>query len=998
MFGPKKGTATLAAAAPSAAPETNSAPWRVLSAVVLLTAVGVAGAQQSAPEDANKGEKAAAMEEITVTGSRIKRANDFDVSTPTTVVDASYLENLNITNVGEALTQLPSNISTFQPATTGNSNFFAGSIIPNLRGLNPYFGSRTLALVDGQRFVPTNQGDGLDLNFVPAVLIDHADVVTGGASAAYGSGAIAGVTNFILNRKLEGGKFVADFGETQEQDAKDKHVGVAYGFNFGEGKAHLVLGAEYEDTGNAACLERTWCQRGEGFYPTGPSTYVIGNNLRLTQTSQSGTVFNFNPGATTTLQGNAAGTALVPFAIGQQPQSAGGPFSSFPGGQGQSIYSNTNLTAPVTRKVLDGLFTFALTDSVNMKVDASWGQVRTTNYTAGVTSDFIGPIAADNAYVGLYPGLAGAVGNFVDKQWDEQVPTQTDVETTVWRTVIGFDGKFGDTSWTWDGYYEYGHTYRTQLVENNIHLNEQNLALDSVLVNGVPECRSTATGVYPGGYTADPSLANGCVAISPFGTAPLTAAQKGYVFGNLVEDLTYTQDVVALNASGNLFDGFGAGPVSGAVGAEYRREVGNNVDNPGVAPAVSSDYLIQYGSSFAGKVQVAEAYLETNVPLLKDLPFAHRLDIDAAIRESRYDNNGLAGTDGSTAIHDINTWKLSLNWEPIDWLRFRGSYSKDARAANFRELYYQQLIGAGGDFGFCGPGGSRTQPCNWNLEGNTQLRPEQSKTTTLGFVLTPKDVLPGFQFAADYFRINIKDAIQQANVTAVLQGCETNHIAADCALLVQAPGTTGYTDVIDLTALASNGSGYVYKGVDFTSSYHIDLGGVRSLDLRLLSTWMIDQLYQPVPGGPFVNIVGQVGSGNSFLADFQPTAKWVANYTTTYNQGPVSVTGQVRFVSDGIMNYNGVPIGATPPAGGFNLSTNTVPSYFLFNLNGVYRLPEINNVKMQVFGGINNVANKQPPLAVGVGGFGATNGFGGTNAVFYDTFGRTFKLGVRATF
>jgi outer membrane receptor protein involved in Fe transport len=631
-------------------------------------------------------------------------------------------------------------------------------------------------------------------------------------------------------------------------------------------------------------------------------------------------------------------------------------------------------------------------------VDASWGQVRTTNYTASVTSDFIGPIAADNAYVVQNPGLAGAVGNFVDKQWDDQTSSQTDVETTVWRTVIGMDGKFGDTSWTWDGYYEYGHTYRSQVVQDNLHLNESTLALDSVLVNGVPECRSTATGVYPAGYTADPALANGCVPISPFGTAPLTAAQKAYVFGNLVEDLTYTQDVVALNASGNLFDGVGAGPASGAIGAEYRREVGNNVDNPGVSPAVSSDYLIQYGSSFAGKVQVAEAYVEGNMPILKDLPFAHRLDIDAAIRESRYDNNGLSGTDGATAIHNINTWKLSANWEPIEWLRFRGSYSKDARAANFRELYYQQLIGAGGDFGFCGPGGSRTQPCTWNLEGNTNLRPEQSKTTTLGFVLTPKDVLPGFQFAADYFRINITDAIQQANVTAVLQGCEVNAVAADCAQLTQKPGTTGYTDVTGLIATASNGSGYLYKGVDFTSSYHLDLGGTRSVDLRLLSTWMVDQLYQPVPGGPFVNLVGQVGSGNSFLSDFQPTARWVANYTTTYNQGPVSVTGQVRFVSEGIMNYNGVPSQFTAPAGEYSLSTNSVPSYFLFNLNGVYRLPEISGVKMQLFGGINNLLNKVPPFAAGVGAFGATNNFGGTNAVFYDTYGRSFKVGVRATF
>ena len=162
---------------------------RVLWASALLLGAGMTVQAQTPPATSTtpsggSGERAAALDEITVTGSRIKHANDFDVATPTTVVDAAYLQNLNLTNVGEALTQLPSNVSTFTPATTGNSSFFAGSVIPNLRGLNPYFGSRTLTLVDGQRFVPTNQGDGLDLNFIPSVLIDHMDVVTGGASAA----------------------------------------------------------------------------------------------------------------------------------------------------------------------------------------------------------------------------------------------------------------------------------------------------------------------------------------------------------------------------------------------------------------------------------------------------------------------------------------------------------------------------------------------------------------------------------------------------------------------------------------------------------------------------------------------------------------------------------------------------------------------------------------------------------------------------------------------
>ncbi|MDB6043446.1 MAG: hypothetical protein JWM63_1997 [Gammaproteobacteria bacterium] len=977
------------------------------AAALVLGLGSTAQAQKPADEAAQGGGTKPTIEEITVTGSRIKRSNDFDPATPTTVVDSNYLENLGITNVGGALTQMPSNISTFSPATTGNSSFFAGSIIPNLRGLNPFFGSRTLALVDGKRFVPTNQGDGLDLNFIPSVLIDHMDVVTGGASAAYGSGAVAGVTNFVMNRKLEGGKIEVDYGETQHQDARDKHVGAAYGMSLLDGKGHFVLGGEWEDSGTASCLSRDWCRNAAGFYPIKPGSYVLGSNLRSTQASTSGVFFNFNPTATTTSQSNAAGNGLMPYNIGLQPYSAGSPFNNFPGGDGPSIYQHTNLTAPVKREVVTGMFTVALTDKVNMKLDASWGQVKTINYTAAVTANFIS-IAPDNAYVQQNPALAAAIApvgpTFLDKLWDSQVNSQTNVETTVRRAALSFDGQFGESSWTWDGYYEYGHTYRTQVVQDNLHLNEATLALDSVLVNGVPTCRSLAPGGrLPFGYTADPTLANGCVPLNPFGTGPLSAAAKAYAFGNLVENLTYTQNVVALNTTGNLFDGvgFGAGPVSGAVGVEYRTEKGENIDNPGVPSNVASDYLIQYGASFSGKVNVTEGYVETNIPVFKNLPGADRLEFDAALRESRYDNQGLAGTDGTEAKHNMTTWKLTGIWDPVSWLRFRGSKSRDSRAANFRELYYEQLIGAGGLFGYCDPPtSSRTQPCNWTLKGNTALRPESSDTTTIGVVLTPKELLPGFQFAADYFRINIKDAIQQANVTSVLTGCRQQHIAADCALLTPAvPGD--YTIVKALTALASNGSGYLFKGIDFTTSYLFDMGGGRNLDVRLLATRMIDQLYQPVPGGPFVNVVGQTGTGNSFLADFQPTSKWVGNLTATYSQGPVAVTGQVRYVSAGTMNYNGYPPGATlptPPATGYTLATNSVPSYEVFNLAGSYRFSNMGSGSLQLFGAVNNLFDKAPPVAAGVGGFGASNNFGGTNATFFDTLGRTFKLGVRMTF
>ncbi len=194
------------------------------------------------------------LDEVTVTGSRIRRTSDFDTANPTTVVDETYIKNLGLVNVGDVVAQLPANLSNNTPNTTGNANFFAGSTIANLRGLNPFFGSRTLTLVNSRRFVPTNQGDGVDLNFIPSVLIDRVDIVTGGASAAYGSGAIAGVQNIFLNRKLEGGKVEIDYGLTEAGDGDDRHIGAAYGMRLFD-RANLVVGVEVQNTDPVGCYD-----------------------------------------------------------------------------------------------------------------------------------------------------------------------------------------------------------------------------------------------------------------------------------------------------------------------------------------------------------------------------------------------------------------------------------------------------------------------------------------------------------------------------------------------------------------------------------------------------------------------------------------------------------------------------------------------------------------------------------------------------------------------
>jgi iron complex outermembrane recepter protein len=1011
-------------------------------ALALAVSAAISGTANAQDESTGQGAREASLEEITVTGSRIRRTTDFDTANPTTVVDAAFLQNLGMVNVGDAIQQLPTNLSVNTPATTGNANFFSGSTIANLRGLNPFFGSRTLNLVNSRRFVPTNQGDGVDLNFIPSILIERVDVVTGGASAAYGSGAISGVNNIFLDRKLEGGKIDVDFAQTDESDGDEKHLGAAYGFAFAEGRGHVTAGYEFEDTDPIGCYNvRDWCREGNGFYQnTGLGMHpsiLLGNDIRSNQMSTTGTFYlntariNALGNTPTTFQADAAGTGVIPFNLGAKPYTGLSATAVVPGGDGKSVYQYTNLRAPVKRNIATATFSYALTESLNMNVDLSYGKVETVDINGAldatntiITNEnaFLTPAlaAAQLAAQGTQTGSAALPTNaLLNKDWTSQVFAHSEFTTDVKRAVISFDGKFGASSWGWDAYYQFGDTDRRQLVADNRHNVQYTLAIDSIMTPDGPRCRvasaaeaiamQASNSMYP---KFDPVLANGCVPINPFGTQPLTAEQRAYGFGNLDENLAYRQQVLALNASGDLFAGFGAGPIQGAIGAEYRIEEGENIAEtpPGTTDATRTDYVIQYGESFSGDVDVTEGYVEVSLPLLKDKPFAKRLDFDLAVRESHYKNQGKAGTTGLTKTHDMTTWKASGVWDPLDWLRFRSTLSRDSRAANFRELYYRQVIGAGGTFGFCEPFGVVPRdPCTFDLRGNVDLEPEKSDTVTFGVVLKPEEWLPGFSFAADYFRISIEDAILQANSAAVLNGCRppVNNPAFCQQLDLANPGDL--TDIVTLNAFATNGSAYTFKGVDFTGSYAMEFEN-SNLYIRLLATKMIDQLFQNTPGGAFVNVVGQTGTGNNFLADNQPAAEWLANLSATWSRGPLSLTGQVRYVADGIMDFNGISPEdpryaaiaagtAAVPVGMRTISDNRVESYEVFALSGSYRFEGIGPLEsLQLFAVVDNLFDKEPPIAPGGGAFGPANANGGTNAIFFDTQGRSFRLGVRTTF
>jgi len=1128
---------------------TSAAGGLLLSLTASLTWAPFALAQ-TAPAAApdQSAAQSQPLEEVTVTGSRIRRTTDFTTPTPTTVIDATQMENMGVVNVGQALAMTPANISNFTPANTGNSNFFQGTYIPDLRGLNTFFGSRTLTLIDTRRAVPTNQGDSFDLNFIPQVLVDRVDTVTGGASAAYGSGAIAGVMNIILDRKLEGGKLDADFDQTSHSDARDHHVGAAFGHGLFDNRLHFVIGGEYEKQDALGCQDvRTWCAQDNGLYQTGVTaanvaTYSYGSNLRTNEISAAGVLsapiafanpatfapaYVYNPNA---YQLSQDGQTLSAYTGGANPLVDTVNSTTVVGGQGRPIYEYNNLMPNISRGVITAMIDAKVTDSINFKGDINWGKVETSSSSGGYSAqptiiptlplfldqaigypgqNLVGTTASNgfamvptmpNAYAALAaangnPALLNAINagyNVLNKDWSSQVDGLTDQTTDVKRFSGGFDGKFGDSSWTWDAYGEYGLTNREQLVENGARSISYEMATDSVLVGGTPECRVTAAGGGLAGLTAidNPAspfynpvaaatygnvntlatnalLSQGCVPLNPFGTGAVPGDAQAYAFGNLDERMRYTQTVADLNASGDIYQGIGAGAFSLAVGYEWRQEQIHNDESYCAATdayclARSTDFADQYGNPFGGIVTVDEAYLETNLPLMKDMPFAHLLEIDAAARESRYEDNEYYGlnlvqdpTAPTSDSHDLTTWKLSALYEPVQGVRFRASQSRDSRAPNFRELYYGQQLEstANGGFGSCSLPNSpptSSDPCTWNLLGNTSLRPETSDTTTAGVVLTPPQV-PGLSASVDWFHIRIHDAIEQADTAQVEQDCAAGDTQA-CSQMVfnanyydpstgaiVAPGTPGAVtgaaawqagggrilNATTINATSYNGAAYDERGVDLSLSYLQALPDGSTLTSRVLTTWTGEQTFQAYAALPAISILGQTGASNDFLNDNNPAARWTGNMSISWQKGGFSLTPNVRFVGSGTLNYLGVtptsnptlynwiltgfPDASNPAAADYKaqvlakqygwvaLPYNRVGGYFVFGVNAGYSFDNLPGIKtLQLYTQVDNLLNRAPPYATTPGGFNSS--YGGTNPIFFDTLGLRYRVGFRLAF
>jgi outer membrane receptor protein involved in Fe transport len=1031
-------------------------------------------------------------DEITVTGSRIRR-DDFSSAQPTTVLDSEYLQNLGIINLGQAMAGIPQNVNRNSPDANAGGNFFNGSTYANLRGLNPFFGTRSLTLVDSRRHVPTNQGDGVDLNFIPTILIDRIETVTGGASASYGSGAIGGVQNILLDRDYEGIKAEVDFGATSEGDGDSTHYGIAFGTAIGEG-GNFVIGIEGEDSDAIAkcSTARDWCGTNTGimtnWQATGPRNLII-PDVRETWTSRNTVFWLPNIGGRVSNSGtiapgvqvNAAGNGLINF----NPGVGGDGFfqGTAVGGEGEGVFEDTVLRSPVERQIGYASFTLDIGERLGFFVEASVGNAE-TDTEGGFTNIQYTCIRPDNAYIqpsvvgnsslldfvnanvgpiGAFPcfssfgaplpgfpaGLPGGVP--IVKNWENQIDHGNNTDTDLTRYAFGFDGEFGDSSWTWDAYYQWGESDRTQLVRDLVHANRYNYAMDTVIDNrvgsptfGQPQCRSevdpnVTTPVAVSNITntlgylvADPSLRTGCEPLNPFGSGPIPAASKAYAFGFIRENTVVEQDMLEFVASGDLSQGIGdAGPIRAAAGVSWRNESLDNIAAEELDPAIRKDFAIQYGESFAGEVEVLEYFAEL------DVPFHETFAMNVAARQSEYENTAGFGTPDPGAIYkyDISTWKVGAQWDVIPSFRVRLSESHDIRAPNHRELYYGQVFTPGSFFGFIGPPFSNNpwtnsgspDPVGATLYGGARngLLPEEADTTTIGFVIQPQE--SSIRLALDYFQIELVDSIAPANLSITIEGCyrgiqsycdqitdgvttpwrdpSVDHFGAPTGGLDSIPcPATCFIDIEAYYSQTLNAGDYDVEGLDITFDWikTLDNG---MLSVRVLGTRTFSQLVNPgfsrtpLEEVPLTDIAGTVGNAVGFLSDYASAADFAANVIATWSRGNFSLTGQVRYIDDGVLDPNNVgPENAGyDPAAPNSYNYNSLDAYEVYSLSGTYNFEFSGGNQMQLWGSINNLTDEDPPLTGGGSSFLAS-GIGGTNPIFYDTAGMSYRVGLRMSF
>ena len=945
------------------------------------------------------------IEQIVVTGSRIKMAN-LEGTSPVTQVTSADIATQGVTRVEDLINQLP---QAFAAQNANVSNGATGTATVNLRGLGS---ARTLVLVDGRRMPyggVTNSA--ADLNQIPAAMVERVEILTGGASAVYGSDAIGGVVNFIMKKDFEGVQVDAQYGFYQHDnnyggpgavklrdviagraatnpsqfrlpgnvvtDGAGTEFNVLMGVSTEDGRGNITAYAGFRDNDEVLQRDRDYSACSLGANPT--VSFACGGS----GTSYPGRIFYDGPGTLTIDQ--TTGNTFIPY-VASRDQYNFGPANHY--------------QRPDTRYSLGAMGHYELTEHADV-----YTQLMFTDYKS-VAQIAPGGSFGDSSYVNCDNPLMSAqqaarlgcsaqeiadgaqVAFSLFRRNVEGGGRQQAFENSSFRSLLGVRGAINDT-WDYDASVQYSKVKADQRTLNYFKIDRIQRSLDVVNVNGVPTCASVVDG-------SDPA----CVPYNIFQIGGVTPQALNYLQVKGLQQGTIDQTIYQGIITGDLANIGIKSPLASAgmqvaFGAEYRKDkLDNYTDELLTSAQLSGTGGATIGIN--GETAVTDLFTEINFPLLEGVTFADRLGVDAAYRYSDYDSL------------TTDTYKFGMDWAPVQDIKFRGSYQKAVRAANVVELFTAQgfnlfdMVGdpcgaeyagssrAASDAACLASGVPAGELRSDNLDspagqynflqgGNPALLPEESETVTFGVILQPR-FLPKLTISVDYFNIEITDTISTFGAENTLNACYFNNDAASCSRINRDPangslwrGTGGVQDLnVNIGSLETT-------GYDLNLNYSgIEMGSWGSLNFNLTGTYLDELITVPGPGIDAYDCAGFFSSSCG-----TPNPEW-RHHARLGWVTPWSVDLSLTWrYFDKVTQY--VADGSDPGTIDSELDAQNY-----FDLAANWAITE----KFSVLAGVNNVLDTDPPISSAVG----TTGNGNTFPQTYDALGRWFFIRAQVGF
>ncbi|HKS59041.1 MAG TPA: TonB-dependent receptor [Steroidobacteraceae bacterium] len=963
---------------------------------LLLSAVAVAAVGQTTIVSAQDTETAAPIDEVIVTGSRLMRSRDLVAASPVQTIDVGKLADSGSVTIEETLNEFPQ----LNPDNTGTVNQSGGTGVASadLRGLGAV---RTLVLVNGRRFIPADVTGLVDLGTIPDGLVDRVEIITGGASAVYGSDAIAGAVNFILKRDFEGAQVHYQYGETDRGDGASHKADILLGVNTEDGRGNATVYAAYTERDPVYMADRKFSRQpllenaqgqlvnfGSGNIPGG----LIGISAANLSRIQGVDLTNANGACPGAIQGVRFGENGQPFPFCRPTE--------------QYNYAAVNfLQRPLESWQITTTGHYDLADRVQVYGEFFYtkkqNQFQQAPEAVSPTSSGrpTGTVAITNADTNpLFPqplrdffaanrdffdadGDGIFLVNSTSRRFEEFGPRNTSITADSFNLTTGLRGDFdlGERSWHWDTFFQFARSDVELIQTGLLSRSRTTLGLDTVVdANGNVTCRVNLLG---------------CVPVNIFGIDTLTPQMANFLSVQTGRTDDFTRKSAGASIAGDLFN-IWAGPVSSAFGVEWREERyhSNPAEIAASGDLTSTPIAPQYTT---GKFDVKEAFAEFRVPLLNDLPAIKSLAVEAAVRQSDY-----------STIDSVLTWKGTLDWEVVNWLRVRGGVSRAIRAPNLDELYAQPSSGFTGGVDPCwvtsNPSQAQRDLCvaqgvpaseigtflpsasqGWNSlsGGNPNLKEEESDAKTLGIVFTPSWA-GNLAVSLDYFDIEVEGAVAQVSSQALVNSCfaTLDPSGAACGAITRLP--SGQIDQVSAPVL--NVASRKVSGVDLAISYTLDLpqwlslpGESGTLGLQWVSTWQDEDVSRTLPNLPVIDCAGRYsgtcsGDGVRITPDFRGL------FRTMWNTGPLSLIAELSIIGDLKLAQNAIPN-----------QNGTISEWYYLDLSGKYQLTD----KVKLVAGVNNALDKAPPV-IGFTGGGDSN----TNIPLFDPLGRRYYAGVTFTF